>query len=118
MNTKRNGGGSLKISQKVLCGIAGAAAMETEGVAGLAQGPVDLQELFHQGTPGSSVRLFLSDDVATVDVYVKLKACAKVSAVAEKIQKNVKQSIQNMTGVAVSKVNVHVAGIVFDACTE
>ena len=34
--------------------------------------------------------------------------------VAEAIQSSVKESVQNMTGITVSKVNVVVTGIVFD----
>ena len=38
----------------------------------------------------------------------------KVTVVAEEIQNNVKSSVQTMTGVAVARVNVTIAGIVFD----
>ena len=40
-----------------------------------------------------------------------MKADARVPAVAEKVQKNVKSSVQNMTNVTVSRVNLVIAGV-------
>ena len=48
-----------------------------------------------------------------MDISVNLKYGANIPEVAETLQKAVKDAVQNMTGITVSKVNVHVAGIVF-----
>lgn len=37
----------------------------------------------------------------------------KIPAVAEKVQKAVKESVQSMTGITVSRVNMVVAGVRF-----
>ena len=46
-----------------------------------------------------------------ISVYICLKADAKVKKTAERVQENIKDKIQTMTGNAVTKVNVQVADI-------
>ena len=46
-----------------------------------------------------------------ISVYICVERNAKVKEVAEKVQVNVKDKIQTMTGNAVTQVNVHVADI-------
>ena len=108
--------GSLKISEEVIATIASLATKEINGVASLANSPVDIKGIFVKAkSKGSkSIRIELSDDVAVIDVYVNLNYGAKIPDVSEQIQNNVKTAVQNMTGIAVSKVNVHIEGISFD----
>lgn len=56
----------------------------------------------------------LNDDVATIDIHVSLRSGVRIPDVAQNIQRSVKDAVQNMTGIAVTKVNVYVSGIVFD----
>ncbi|MBC8569602.1 Asp23/Gls24 family envelope stress response protein [Zongyangia hominis] len=104
--------GSLKISEDVLATIAKFAATEVEGVASLAPFVAPIKG-FHPAK-GKAIRIELNDDIAVIDLNVNLKFGAKVPQVAEQIQSGVKESVQNMTGITVSKVNVTVAGIVFE----
>ncbi len=106
--------GNLKISEDVVASITNIASKEIEGVAELAVAPANIKGLFKSKAVKSSVEVDLNDGVAIIDVYLKLKYGAKVQAVSQEIQKKVKDSVQNMTGIAVSKVNVHIAGIVID----
>ncbi len=55
----------------------------------------------------------LSDDVAGIDINVTMYYGAKIPEVSAKIQQAIKEAVQTMTGVAVTKVNVHIAGVVF-----
>ena len=102
MNVENNNQptGSLKISQDVLATIANFASEEIDGVVSLANTYAPIQ-------------ISLNDDVAVIDISVNLKYGANIPQVAEALQKTVKDAVQNMTGITVSKVNVHVAGIVF-----
>ena len=61
--------------------------------------------------PESGVVIKLSHDVATVDIYVKLKQGAKITEVSDKIQDSVKNAVQNMSKIVVEKVNVVVTGV-------
>lgn len=117
MNDKKvkNTVGSLKISEEVISKIAETAAVEVDGVAGMSPVQLSLKSVINKYTGSAkSINITLTDDVAVIDVYVLLKYGAKIQSVAEKIQQNVKASIQNMTGITVAKVNVNVAGIVIN----
>ena len=105
--------GSLKISEDVVATIAGLATKEVEGVASLANAPVAIKGLLHKKMGTKSIQIDLVDDVATIYIYVNLRYGARIPEVSEKIQTNVKSSVQSMTGVTVSKVNVFVQGIDF-----
>lgn len=103
--------GNLKISEDVVASIATIAAKEVEGVSELSVAPTNLKGLFKSKPIKTSVEVDLNDGVAIIDIYLKIKYGAKVQPVSSEIQKKVKDSVQNMTGVAVSKVNIHISGI-------
>ncbi len=106
--------GNLKISEDVIASITNIASKEVEGVAELAASPANIKGLFKSKPAKSSVIVNLNDGVAVIDVYLKLKYGAKVQTVSGELQKKVKDSVQNMTGIAVSKVNVHISGIIIE----
>lgn len=106
--------GSLKISQEVIATIASAAAKEIEGVAGMATCPATIKKFLLKSPSAKSISIVLTDDIAVIDVYVNLKYGAKIPVVSENIQKSVKEAVQTMTGIVVSKVNVFVSGIIFE----
>ena len=54
------------------------------------------------------------EDVAAIDVEIKVRGGEKACTVAEKVQKAVKENVQNMTGIPVARVNVTISGAVFD----
>ncbi len=104
--------GTLKVSANAIVGIAEAAAAEIKGVAVTASnklagaGSGALKEKL--ATP---IRVKLASDSVSIDVYIVVMPSAKASNVAKAVQNNVKSVVQNMTGIAVSKVNVSVEGI-------
>ncbi len=118
----RENTGNLNISQEVLATIAKHVACEVPGVAGMAVAPTRLKTirklLSPVSSPAKSVDIEISDDMAIVDVYVTLKYGFNIPEVSGSIQRNIKDSIQTMTSIVVSKVNVHIAGIVFPEETE
>ena len=113
VENNRQSSGSLKLSQEVLATIANFAAEEIDGVVSLADTYTPIKSLLRKGSIAKPIQISLNDDVAVVDISVNLKYGANIPEVAETLQKAVKDAVQNMTGITVSKVNVHVAGIVF-----
>lgn len=105
--------GSLKISEDVISKITCTATLEVNGVAEMATMPTSFKGLVTKPVVPNPVKISVREDVAIIDVYVNLVAGAKIQEVAQQIQSNVKASVQSMTGIAVSKVNVHVISIVF-----
>jgi uncharacterized alkaline shock family protein YloU len=108
--------GNLKISEEVISTIAGAATEEIKGVSGLAlRQPVTERRLLgavSKKAPGKSIHLEMREGEAVLDIYVNLYLGAKIPDTASQIQTRVKDAVQNMTGITVSKVNVHITGIV------
>lgn len=115
--------GNLKISQDVVAAIARVAALEIEGVDSLAE-PANLTsasigDFFSRPIMKKAIIINMSDDFANIGISVKLKFGANISEVCPKIQNAVKDNVQTMTGLAVAKVDVLVAGVVFpEAQTE
>ncbi len=106
--------GSLRISQDVIATIAGSTTTEIEGVASLAAFTSNLSGFFTRRQTVKPISIDLKDDVAAIDIRVNLRYGANIPDVAQAIQRSVKEAVQNMTGVAVTKVNVTIAGIAFD----
>lgn len=106
--------GNLRISREVIATIARYATLEIEGVASLASFTTNLKGWLLKKQSAKPVSIELSDDIAVIDVHVNIKAGVNIPIVAEKIQAAVKEAVQNMTGIAVSRVNIVIAGIVFD----
>ena len=105
--------GSCIISEEVIATIASTAAMEVPGVAGMAQRPVDIRG-FMGSAAAKSVKVINNESETVVDVYVNLRIDARIQDVAGEVQRSVKTAVQSMTGKPVTKVNVHVAGIVLE----
>lgn len=109
--------GNLKISQDVIAAIARVAALEIEGVDSLADPanitPTHIGDFFAKPLMKKAISINMNDDFANIGISVNLSFGAKISEVCPKIQNTVKDNVQTMTGLAVSKVDVFVAGIVF-----
>lgn len=105
--------GSLRISQDVIATIASCAATEITGVAGLAANATHIRNLFTKNAVNKSIVVDLSDDIAVIDVHLNIYSGTKIPAVSEAVQCAVKEAVQNMTGITVSKVNVFISDITF-----
>ena len=62
----------------------------------------------------SPVRVLADGEDLNISIYVNMLPGKKIRQVAEEVQRAVKESVQNMTGKLVSKVNVIIAGLEFD----
>ena len=110
--------GSINISEKVIAAIAVGAAREVEGVSGmmtnLAGSVTDLmstKKIVQKGAEG--VKIDMSGDALTLDVYLTVKYGFAIQEIAENTQKAVASAVSAMTGCSVGAVNVHVCGVSF-----
>jgi uncharacterized alkaline shock family protein YloU len=113
--------GELKISPDVIAAIAKVAAQEQKGVDSLAVPPAVsgfFGSIFPQKLGRQAISVVTSDDFVTVSVSVNLKFGANITEVCAAVQNAVKDNVQTMTGMAVAKVNVMVAGIAFPDVNE
>ncbi len=105
-------GGSLQISTEVIAKIARLAALEVDGVADVATGTSqNVRSLLGRTGLQKPVTVVMEDGIATVTVHLTVVYGSKVMPLCEKVQENVKQTIQNMTGITVSRVDVLVVGL-------
>lgn len=106
--------GHINISEEVLSAIAGAAALEVEGVAGLGSGlSADATAVVNRKALNRSVRLDMDNDEVSVGVAVLVKYGHVVPDVAREVQEAVKSALENTSGLNVACVNVTVAGVTF-----
>lgn len=105
-------GGSLQISTEVIAKIARCAALEVEGVAEVSCGTQNkkLKDLLEAGIQ-PPVAVEMRDGTAELTLHLIMASGARIPAVAEKVQENVKSAVQNMTSVTVSRVNLVIAGL-------
>ena len=102
---------SLSVSTEVLEKMAEIAAKEVDGVAGLSKKAMDIKGIVKTKNAFKGVKVETINGAIEISVYICLKADAKVKETAERVQENIKDKIQTMTGSAVTKVNVQVADI-------
>ena len=105
----------IKISDDVIASIVGLAATEVEGVTSLA-GNVTNERLAKSGTKNRSkgIRLIIEDGRVTADLYLSVRYGYSIPVVTSQVQERVSNAIENMSGLKVSTVNVHVVGIDVD----
>jgi uncharacterized alkaline shock family protein YloU len=106
--------GSIRIANEVVSIIAGLAATEIKGVAGMSGGIVDgFAELLKKKNLTKGVKVEVGEKQAAIDLFVIIEYGAKIPDTAYLIQENVKRAIESMTGLEVVEVNVHIQGVEF-----
>ncbi|HBS59885.1 MAG TPA: Asp23/Gls24 family envelope stress response protein [Firmicutes bacterium] len=106
--------GSIRIADEVVGIIAGMAAMEIPGVAGMSGGLVGgFAEMLGKKNLSKGVKVEVGEKEAAVDLYIIVEYGIRIPDVALRVQENVKKGIESMTGLDVVEVNVHVQGVGF-----
>lgn len=105
--------GQVRIADDVVAVIAGIAATETDGIAGMSGG---ITEGLARRVSGKNVTRGVSVEVgeleAAIDLRVIVQYGAKIHEVSRELQFNVKQAVESMTGLKVIEVNVKVEGVI------
>jgi uncharacterized alkaline shock family protein YloU len=106
--------GAVRIANDVVAVIAGLAATEIEGVAGMSGGVTGgITEMLGRRNLGRGVKVEVGEREAAVDLFVIVEYGVRIPDVALRVQENVKQAIESMTGLKLLEVNVHVQGVSF-----
>lgn len=112
--TERNDVGSIRIADEVVGIIAGLAATEVSGVAGMSAGLVGgIAEMLGKKNLSKGVKVEVGEREAAVDLYIIVEYGVRIPDVALRVQENVKRGIESMTGLDVVEVNIHVQGVGF-----
>lgn len=106
--------GTINISEDVIAKIAANAALETEGVAGMASTiSSEISSLLSKKTANKGVRMVKTESGVTVDIFILVFSGYSLREIGENVQKNVSDAIESGTGQTVGKINVNICGIVF-----
>lgn len=104
----------LQINKEVVSQIAGTAAIEVSGVAGLGNSPISKTISIKNPIKNNGTVIKTDNGAIIIDIYIDIYQSAKVKSVAEDVQKNVKDKVQTMTGNAVAAVNVFICKSIDD----
>ncbi|GLX68374.1 Asp23/Gls24 family envelope stress response protein [Paenibacillus glycanilyticus] len=106
--------GIIRISDDVVATIAGLAALETPGIAGMSGG---ISEGLAKRLSGKNVQKGVSVEVGQLEAAIDLRVIVHygipIQEVCRQLQLNVRESVENMTGLNVVEVNVKVEGVAF-----
>ena len=105
--------GIVKISDEVVSVIAGIAAEEIDGVMEFQHGVTNniSQLLKGKKSSGKAVKVTLEDDRAIIEIALTVEYGVKILDVVGQVQENVKKTVEAMTGLVVSSVDVYVQNI-------
>ena len=104
-------GSSITYANDVVATIAGVAAGEVEGIAGMCNVSGGL--LKKSGIT-KGVKVEIGTEEASVDLYVLVEYGTPIQKAAHDAQENVRKAIEAMTGLHVVRVDVHVQGVSFE----
>ncbi|HAK43289.1 MAG TPA: Asp23/Gls24 family envelope stress response protein [Clostridium sp.] len=107
--------GIVRISDEVIGVIASLAASEIEGVAGMSAGLVEdiSKKITGKKNVSKGVKVTMDNGSAVIDLHMAVEYGIKIPDMSLKVQKNVKNTVETMTGLNVSLVNIHVQSIIF-----
>lgn len=106
----------IRIADDVVGVIAGIAAMEVEGVAGMSGGVIaGMAEMLGKKNLSKGVKVQVGERECAIDLYVVVEYGVRIPDVAQQVQERVKASVESMTGLDVVEVNIHIQGVSFSA---
>ncbi len=106
-------GSSITYANEVVAIIAGVAAGEVEGIASMCPvGGIDILGRNKNVTKG--VKVEIGTEEASVDLYINVEYGTPIQKAAQDAQENVRKAIEEMTGLHVVRVDVHVQGVSFE----
>ena len=110
---KEESSNNIQIANDVVASIAGMAASSVPGVAEMAGGFAGgiSEVLSGKKNMSKGIKVDVTDNNVKIDVNIIVEYGSRIPDVAFEIQNRVKKSVENMTGLKATEVNVHVQGV-------
>lgn len=107
---------NIKISDDVVSVIAGVAVSEVPGVAQMSGGFAGgiSEVLSGKKNLAKGIKVETGEKETKIDVNIIVEYGVRIPDVAFEIQNKVKKTVENMTGLKVVEVNVHIQGVSTD----
>lgn len=106
--------GTITYANEVIAIIAGVAANEVEGIAGMCTSGGITEVFGRNRNITKGVKVEIGSEEASVDLYVIVEYGTPIQTAALNVQENVRKAIETMTGLHVVRVDVHVQGVSFE----
>jgi uncharacterized alkaline shock family protein YloU len=105
--------GTTTIAPGVLLTIARLTTLGIRGVHDLAPTPAGVNRLFRRGV-GEGVVISVEDNNVSVELHLILKQDTNVREVSRKVQLEVARAIEELVGMQVGRIDVHIEDIRFE----
>jgi uncharacterized alkaline shock family protein YloU len=109
--------GKTTVSPDVLISIARLSALGVPGVSRMAPISGGVNRLFRKGA-NEGVRIEVEEDVVYADIYLVLKRDVNIRDVSRTVQQQVTRAMQEMVGMDVGHVNIHIEDIDYEEVAE
>ena len=109
--------GKTTVSPDVLVSIAKLSALSVPGVSRMAPVSGGVNRLFRKGA-NEGVRIEVDDDTVFADMYLVLKEDVNIREVSRNVQQQVTRAIQEMVGMDVGHVDIHIEDIDYEESAE
>ena len=105
--------GRVIISEELIATLAGVAAVECFGLVGMSSRKLKdgIAELLGRDNLSRGVEVNLEDDQLSVTLNIIVSYGTKIPEVATNVMEKVKYTLEKLTGLTVTEVNVHVQGV-------
>lgn len=112
INVAQEGIGSIQIADEVVAEIIAIAATEVEGVATMGDDITsELMSKVGLKNLTQGVKLAIDDDKVSVEVKLTVEYGYNIPATCARVQEKVKNTVENMTGLSVTDVDVRITGV-------
>ncbi len=102
--------GKTTIAPGVLVTISRLTALSVPGVSGMAPMPSGVNRLLRRGS-GEGVQIRVEDGSVSVDLYLILERDTYLRDISRKVQNEVARAIEDMVGMEVKRIDVHIEDI-------
>lgn len=105
--------GKIDISEEVIADIAGIAAVECYGLIGMASRKIadGFADLLGRESLSKGVKVHVNSNEVIVELDIIVSYGVKISEVAHNVMEKVRFTVENMTGLPVSAVNINIQGV-------
>lgn len=104
--------GEVNISDDVLAVISAMAALEVDGVVGMAGNITsEIVEKLGMKKLSKGVHVDVADNSVMIDVAIILRMNENIINISKKVQDKIKTTVENMTGLEVANVNVNISNV-------
>lgn len=107
-------GGTITYANEVIATIAGVAANEIDGIAGMCVSGGFGEILGRNRSITKGVKVEVGSQEAAVDLYIVVEYGKPIQKVAGEVQENVRKALESLTGLHVVRVDIHVQGVSFE----